>query len=102
MAICLVRGWYMSFFASEIADRLSARRIDGVSRGPIISVTNVRIHLSSLAAYVIATYSDSAVDCEVISCFLELQLTAPPSRRNTYPDIDLYLNISEPWLASVY
>ena len=58
-------------------------------------------HNASLAAYVAATYSDSAVDSVTSSCFFEDHEIAPLLIRKTYPDIACRCSCDDP-SASVY
>ena len=44
-------------------------------------------HKASLAAYIAAMYSDSAVDSVIRFYFFEDQDITPPFMRNTYPEI---------------
>ena len=65
-----------------MADWLSQYRSIGFDKGCSISPRNMHIHIASLAAWVITTYSDSVVDSEMIACFIKFQETAPPSMQN--------------------
>src|SRR5271168_3085506 len=60
-----------------------------------------RSHMASFAAYVAATYSDSAVDSVISSCFFEDQEIAPPLTRKTYPEMACRCSCEDP-SASVY
>src|SRR5277367_4905837 len=60
-----------------------------------------RSHIASLAAWVVATYLASVVDNVTNSCFFEDHETAPPSTRNTYPEIARLCSCDAP-SASTY
>ena len=55
--------------------------------GPNKGVVSLRSQIHSFAVCVAATYSASAVDRVIISCFLEAQEMAPPLMRNAKLDI---------------
>ena len=61
-----------------MADWLLQYRSISLDRGHSTSPRNMHIYIASLAAWVIATYSNSVVDSEIIACFLEFQDTVPP------------------------
>ena len=74
--------WTWSSLDTVMADWLSQYRSIRFDKGHSISPRNIYIHIASLAAWVITTYSDSVVNSEMIACFLEFQEMAPQSMQN--------------------
>ena len=82
ISMCFVHAWNWLFLATAMADWLSQYKSIGLDRGCSTSARNIHIHIISLVAWVIATYSNLVMDSEIIACFLEFQDTAPPSTQN--------------------
>ena len=78
MSMCFIWTWYWWSLERVIADWLSENKVVRLTMGPKISPIRDLSHSASLAVCVVATYSLSVVDREIISCLFELQDTVPP------------------------
>ena len=87
ISMCFVLGWYWWSLVRAITDWLSEKR--GVGSRVVSKNCEItdRSQSASFEAWVTATYSDSVVDSEIISCRLAAQEMAPPCNRKAYPDI---------------
>lgn len=48
----------------------------------------IRSHANSFPASTVALYSASVEERLTVGCFLDIQLTAPPCKVNTYPVVE--------------
>ena len=91
LSMCLEFWWDLGSLAWAIAPLLSQYKATGnamVGTTPR-SEMNFLIQTASLAASDAAIYSASVVESAVVLCLQLLQLTVPPFRVKTYPEVIL-------------
>ncbi len=101
--MCFMRACCVGFFVNDIAPWLSHRiTIAFFSFMYLNSFMSFVIHIASLVACVLAMYSASVVDKEIVGCHLLFQEMVPPPIMNTNLVVDLLSSRSPAQSASQY